>query len=435
MFRFCFFIIFVAYYILFFYFCNLNKIKFAMKKVLLLVLSCVVLVSASAQGDLFKRDALKNKYGKTLNFRPVEKMTKSTNYNYRLESYATDDGYMDCNFYYDSQRRLVAVYEDIPSEYQLIDSIRYNEQNQLVRLDGYQFIYNQWKHVYYIEYTYNNQGLISSRTNYNNMDGEFEQGGIYEYFYDDNGNLIKSELTMAEVLYTIVEYTYENNRLATEIWSYADFFGQSDEFVQSERLRYTYNAEGKLTLVNYDIYDAGGWDDYATRTYTYNEAGNCTEVHAYDANENETERSIFYYDNRTLSETLMPWNPEMVRPETFSNTNIYTTEEFWTLDANLVLQYMCDYEYTYADIDAVGLLDVEQLPLTLTPNPAENLVMISGLNEGVHQMEIIDLSGRVVMKDNIVNLTLIDLSTLQNGCYLVKVVNNTSVYTAKIIVK
>lgn len=408
-----------------------------MKKVLSFVLCCVIGISAFAQQDLSQRYSHKGKFDKQLNFRPAEKMAKSGDYNYRLASYNTDDLYITCEYHYDAYRRLVAVHELVPSEYELIDSIRYNEQNQLVRLDGYQKMGASWTNVYFIEYTYNAQGLIASRSNYNNFGGIFELGGTYDYTYNEAGQIIHTELTMGDMVYQTVDYEYENGLLATETWSYSNPFSQSGDFEPAERMSYTYNNSGNLTLITYETYDGiSDWGLYGTRTYTYNEVGNCTEMHAYDADENETERSIFTYDNRLLEETLMPWTPEMTRPETFNNKNIYTLEEYWALDVDFVLQYVCDYEYNYVGIDeGVGLADVEQLPLTITPNPTENIIVLSGLAEGTHQMEIVDMAGRIVMSDNVSNSKQIDLSELQKGCYLVKVMNNQKLYTSKVIVK
>lgn len=404
-----------------------------MKKILLVAICCVLALNVYAQE--FQKHTHIRKDAKDLNFRPAEKMLTSGDYNYKMSSYNSDDNYINCYYSYDASHRLVSVYEIVPAEYELIDSVRYNEYNQMVRIDGYQLLGNTWKHVYYLEYTYNNQGLLASRSNYNNFDGVFEIGGTYEYFYNSNGQIISSELTMADMLYQVVEYEYENNLLATETWSYSNPFSQSDVFEPAERIEYTYNNDGNLTLVTYNTFDGYAWSVYGTRTYTYDDAGNCTEVHAYDADENETERSIFTFDNRLLEETLMPWTPEITRPETYTNKNIYRLEEYWALDANFTLQYVCDYEYNYVDIDAVGLADVEQLPLTIAPNPTESLITLSGLKEGVHQMEVIDMAGRVVMTQEIKNNAIINLSSLQKGCYLVKVTNNDSLYSSKVIVK
>ena len=126
----------------------------------------------------------------------------------------------------------------------------------------------------------------------------------------------------------------------------------------------------------------------------------------------------------------------MTRPETYTNKNIYRLEEYWALDANFTLQYVCDYEYNYIDINAeVGLADVKENPLNIFPNPTNNSITITGLKEGVYKMEVMDMSGRVMIMDNITNNSLINLSSLQKGCYVVKVSNNDSIYSSKVIVK
>lgn len=406
-----------------------------MKKILLVILCCAVSAGAFSQHLSLQERLNTDKNAKVLNFRPAEKMLTTVDYNYALSSYNTDDLYITCEYHYDAYHRLTSVHEIVPAEYELIDSIRYNEQNQMVRLDGYQLMGNTWVNVYYIEYTYNNQGLIASRANYNNFGGEFELGGLYEYFYNQQGQLISTDLTMGDMLLQMVEYEYANGLLTTETWSYADDpFASNSTFTANERIDYSYN-EGKLSLITYNTFAGYSWEVYGTRTYTYNEAGNCTEVHAYDGNGNETERSIFTFDNRLLEETLMPWTPEITRPETYTNKNIYRLEEYWALDANFTLQYVCDYEYNYVDIDAVGLTDVKESPLNITPNPTKDVIILSGLKEGVHQMEIIDMAGRVMMQGSITNNATINLSDLQKGCYLVKVTNNNSLYSSKVIVK
>jgi hypothetical protein len=87
------------------------------------------------------------------------------------------------------------------------------------------------------------------------------------------------------------------------------------------------------------------------------------------------------------------------------------------------------------DIDAVGLADVKELPLNIFPNPTKDVIILSGLKEGVYNMEVMDMSGRVMITDNITNNSLIDLSSLQKGCYVVKASNNDSTYSSKVIVK
>lgn len=404
-----------------------------MKKILFLAFCCAIALTASAQR--FQKHTHVREDAKTLNFRPAEKMLGTEDYNYRMSSYTTDDNYITCRFYYDSQRRLEAMYEELTYEYELIDSIRYNEENQLTRLDGYQLIDDEWKHVYYIEYTYNDQGLISTRSNYNNMEGVFELGGVYEYFYNADGQIQRTELTMMDMVYQLIDYVYQDGRLLTETYSYTDPFSQSIVFEPAERLHYTYDAQNRPAIVYDSVYDIGSWLYYGKQEYVYDQAGNCIEYHGYNMDNDESERSVFTYDDRTVEETLLPYTPEMNRPKTFNNVNIYTREAYWTLDVNLVLQYVGDYIYTYVGIDDVSLAEVEQSPLCITPNPTSNNITLSGLGEGIHQMEISDISGRIVMTAKVSNNKQIDLSALQKGCYLVKVLSNDRLHTAKVIVE
>ena len=229
-----------------------------MKKILLFAVCCAVMLSVSAQG-LFQKHTHLREDAKCLNLRPIEKMAENGNYNYRMDGYTTDDNYINCRFHYDSQRRLVATYEEVPSEYELIDSIRYNDLGQLVRLDGYQLIDSEWKHVYYIEYTYNNRGLIVTRSNYNEMYGEFELGGIYEYFYNEQDQITRSELLFMNSLYQVVDYVYQDGLLLSETWSYSDPFSFSEVFEPAEKIYYTY-TDNRLTPLYDSIYeDVRGW--------------------------------------------------------------------------------------------------------------------------------------------------------------------------------
>lgn len=405
-----------------------------MKKKLFFVLCCFAAVSAFAQQSLFQTHTHVRDNAMGLNFRPAESMAMKGDYNYRMTGYSAEGNYLICRFYYNEQRQLEAVYEEVPGDFKLYDSVRYNEAGQLVRLDGYQWLANQWKHVYYVEYGYNDNGQIATRTNYNHLSGEFQLGGVYEYTYNSDGQLILTELTMMGDVCQRVEYVYADGLLQVETWSYPDYSSPSGAFEPAERIRYNYE-DGRLVRELDSLYANGMWTYYGKCEYVYDQVGNCTEFHRYDMANDETERSVYTFDERTVSETLIPWNPELGRPHVYNNVNIYTSEEFWTLDVDMVLQYVGDYIYTYAGINDAGIADVEQLPLDVFPNPAINEITISGIGEGLHQMDIVDMSGRVVMSGNVTETSPIDLSGLQGGCYLVRVLTDNGLHSAKVIVK
>ena len=95
------------------------------------------------------------------------------------------------------------------------DEYSYNEKNQLIRADTYQYKEDSgdFKKVCYVEYTYDEQGRLATRVNYNNFGGEFTLGGLLDYTYDDAGNLLKVSTYWdlnKTMLFSEEEYTYEN---------------------------------------------------------------------------------------------------------------------------------------------------------------------------------------------------------------------------------
>ncbi len=243
-----------------------------MKKKLFFVFCCFAAVSAFAQQSMFPKSEHVREDASRLNLRPAEAIAMKGEYGYRMSGYTTNDNYIICRYYYDDQHRLEAVYEEVPGEYRLYDSLRYNALGQLVRMDGYQWLGGQWQHVYYVDYGFNEEGLGSSRTNYNNMDGDYQLGGVYEYSYNADGQIVRSELTMMGEVYQVVDYQYNNGLLFTETWSYAELFSSSDAFTPSERFHYHY-ADGRLVLVQDSLYDAGSWMYYGKVEYAMNHKG------------------------------------------------------------------------------------------------------------------------------------------------------------------
>ena len=58
----------------------------------------------------------------------------------------------------------------------------------------------QWQNVYFIQYGYNEQGYMTSRANYNNFNGEWVLGGVYEYTYNENGQKVLSPVLRETML-------------------------------------------------------------------------------------------------------------------------------------------------------------------------------------------------------------------------------------------
>ena len=396
-----------------------------MRKRLLILAGCFAMIlSTNAQNK-----AKEYKEGLKPNLSFIEKMaTKSDSYNYKMSSYATDDNYLSFTFSYDKAHRLVAVKQIL--DYEVVDSLFYDSNNRLIKLSGWQMIGGQFKNVYYVDYTYDAAGNLASRTNYNYFD-TWELGGVYTYTYNTNNQIIKSELTMGGSVFMSIDYSYVKGKLDNEIWSY--YFGI--QFEPAEKISYFYQDE-KLVEVKDSTMGTYDWELFSTETYIYDAQGNCTEKHRYDFQGNEVERSIYEFETRLLNETLMPSHFEMDRPFTYNNVNTYRREKWYTLDDNLVLQYVCDYVYNYVSINDNGIHNADVDSFGIMPNPANDRITIesNGLSDAT--VQVIDAMGRVVIATNISSDNkMIDISSLSSGCYMVKISNKERYKISKLIIK
>lgn len=354
----------------------------------------------------------------------LQQLATKSAYQHRMTSFVTDDNYQSSDFHYDRQGRLDAVHEKVSGEYEVTDSIYYNEQGQLVKISGFQNMgFNNWRNVYYIDYTYDQDGNLASRTNYNNIDG-WQMGGIYSYSYNDNHQIVLSLLTMMDMLFQKIEYSYDNGRLKEELWySYNGY-----NLAPDEKLTYVYDNNGFLTNIWDSVSDGTGWSHNGLETYVHDQYGNTTEFHRYNSARNETSRSEFEYNyDMPLSTTQIPYNPEIIRPQTFNNTHCYTTEHYWMADVNLDLQYVCDYLYNYDDY--IGIPALSQPAVTVYPNPTEGHLTIEA--DQIANTTVFNSLGQIVATFNATNA--IDLSPLPSGVYTLRVKTANGVKTQQVV--
>lgn len=342
------------------YLCSLNhKKESCMKKILLSVLCILVVCQVSAE--------LRNKL---IRFKD----------NYGIEHN---------EFIYNQNRQLIAIHVAMADGDEYYDSLKYDSRGNIIKISEWQWLNGEFKFVNYVDYTYDEQDRITSRTNYNLFGGNFELGGIYTYSYDAQGHHILTELEMGGIVEQKIEYTYENGLLKEEIW----YWREQMQYVPTERIRYTYDANNRLLQKLDEFYEDGIYTTYRRHEYTYSEAGNCTSHIAYDGSDFVTEKRLYSYTDMLRSETLIPYTPEeVVRPiDTEWNVNVYAREEYWALDANYRLQHICDYTYEYIGIDESAVDDV-----IMEQNEKVRKIMIDGRFYIERGNEMYDLNGRRV---------------------------------------
>lgn len=292
-------------------------------------------------------------------------------------------------FIYNQEHQMIAIHVAMADGDEYYDSLKLDSHGNIIRISEWQWLYGEFKFVNYVDYTYDEQDRITSRTNYNLFGGQWTLGGVYTYTYDALGQHTLTELEMGGIVEQKIEYTYENGLLKEETW----FWREQMQYVPTERIRYTYDANNRLLQKLDEMYEGGIYSTYRRHEYTYNEKGNCTSHIAYNGSDFVTEKRLYTYSDMLLSETLMPYSPEeMVRPiDTEGNTNVYTREEYWALDADYRLQHICDYTYEYIGIDESAVENV-------TTDEIEKVrkIFIDGRFYIERGNEMYDLNGRRV---------------------------------------
>lgn len=396
----------------------------------ILFLSLAMLTAFTSQAQRHKN------FDELTHMRPAEKMATAakSNPNYKMECIYTDDNYERMVFFFNNQNRLIAVEDavmdeyDMSNSYKVTDSCHYNGNGDLVKLAGWQYFLNTGitKNVYYVEYTYDNNHNVTSRTNYNNINGEWALGGVYNYTYNSNNQITLTTLTMMDVIFQKIEYIYQNGNLYREIWYNYDFSG--DRLYPYETLTYSYNDNNQVVEVIDSVYDEYGsyeWVYEGQETYAYN-GNDLTEYHKYNSNGREIKRRVFDYGDMLQSDVLMPWHPDIDRPDLYTNnTHAYTREAYWALDADYRLQYICDYVYSYIPINMQGINQAEVASINIYPNPTTGIIRLSGIDKPTKAM-LFDNIGRVVMKLTIDADSQIDLSKLARGTYSLRTADGRS---------
>ncbi|HNZ71548.1 MAG TPA: T9SS type A sorting domain-containing protein, partial [Prolixibacteraceae bacterium] len=86
-------------------------------------------------------------------------------------------------------------------------------------------------------------------------------------------------------------------------------------------------------------------------------------------------------------------------------------------------------------IPQTGVEDIEELKMSVYPNPTTGIVHVSGIQEGM-ELNITDVSGRLVHSVKADNTTVIlDLSSFRHGIYFIRVVDKQFHYTKRVVLR
>lgn len=143
------------------------------------------------------------------------------------------------------------------------------------------------------------------------------------------------------------------------------------------------------------------------------------------------------YPLNILNDGSIPAGTYYITPVAFANATAGATAtdiSTYTFDASCL---SIGTAFTFTILDAadplctVGLQNILASKLTLTPNPANEYINISG-NLKISNIVISDINGKTVLNQNN-NTNNINVSQLNNGIYFVKIITNEGVATKTFI--
>lgn len=322
----------------------------------------------------------------------------------------------------------------------LMDSLWYDEFNNITKLKMYQLSNGNWNNVYYIDYTYDENGNRLSRSNYNSYGGNFNLGGIYNYYYDENNKLTNWELYMnGTELFQVATFTY--NTLGQLIEELGQDAWNSGTLEDSWKLDYQYNSDGTLNYTGQSFWNGSSWNTYGSEWFYYDDYKNCIKWDHKSGN-TVTNRHLYDYNmDYTIDQFVMPYNPEDDgNTESLIEMNNMVTVNHWYTEndaGNLV--YVCDYIYKYDIIDYTGVSNhgFNADNMRIYPNPASDYITITGDNTIISNIEIVDNAGKTVLKESNLNKkeTKLDLTSLKSGVYYIRALTSKGVVTEKLVVQ
>ncbi len=353
---------------------------------------------------------------------------------YFLDRFYSDDGVDQVQFYYNADN-LLESYHSLSNAGgeidDLIDSLYYDERGNIIRIDFFQYYNNEWIFPSYITYTYDDNNHRLTRTNYNDWGSGFELQGIYTYSY--NGDLLTSyEMTLGGTLLMRGTYSYDNGLCTQLLEEYNDAWGGTG-WSNSALTTYTYDEAGNCTNETYSYWQ-NGWVPDSSIDRLFDANGNCIQREKH-TNGLIVDRKSYVYDEAcTIDHVLMPYHPEPNYTwDQFANRPLGYAWEAANDGGQLV--YVCDYIFEYGDFEGVPQHEAPIADMMVVyPNPTQGEMTLS--LEGLRRYEIIDMNGKTILQGQANGKQhTIDVSTLASGLYLVKAYNGQSWNISKVQVQ
>ena len=358
------------------------------------------------------------------------------NYNLRLASIYSEDGYELWDYIYasPSNTHLVCINEaDFTTSMECIDSIFYDANGNIINLSTWQKLDNEWKNPCYIEYEYNDKNLRISRKNYNYFN-EWTLGGIYRYEYNEEGQMIGWSLEFGgneEFQKATIEYNEEGYKTVEIIQQ----FNKETYYLENAYMtEFNYDINNNMIRSNEFFWDNGIWSMQASRINEYDEYGNCILAEQTTATGTVQEKKVFAYDVALSGENVFYYpNPEDDYPQLpEAKKNLLKSFEYYAMNDSQELGLVTTYFLGYEAVEGASVEEVA-FASSVYPNPAQDYVMVE--SSEANYVEVVDVYGRVVFATEMSETVKVDMSEFASGIYFVKLQANGATSVQKIMKK
>jgi hypothetical protein len=212
-------------------------------------------------------------------------------------------------------------------------------------------------------------------------------------------------------------YTYDTNNNNT---TYVIQIWQNNSWIITDSSYYTYDSNNNRTHYLWKRWNGSVWLNENKYDYTYDANNNltgtiCQLFKGSDWIDFYSEFKTYDADNFPLSSSYKYWN-----------------------DAGTKIT-MADSSYYFFHSIYTGLNVLNETSFTLYPNPATNKITIStkDILPGENSLSIVGMNGLYIKQAGFQNQNLIEMnvSSLPDGIYLVKIKTNTGIRTKKLLIR
>jgi hypothetical protein len=305
---------------------------------------------------------------------------------------------------------------------------------------------DQWVQMSKYDYTYDVNGDIAEEINsfWSSEDNQWIETSKYDYMYDANGNYTEirryywEDLNNEWIESYRSDYTYDVNGNKIEEF-FSQWYPENSQWIVFSGTKYDYTYDVNSVIIQEILFEWDveneQWIEISKSNYAFGISGEVIEevYFEWDAENNQWvaywgQKYDYTYDfDISIDDLIVPEWYDNFSYKILSAIDYSFDEDNWVMNGEGI--------FYYSDVNTNSLQNNQLNDLIIYPNPAINNVTINIANGNAFSLEIIDLQGKVVVKNLGDNGVSLDISHLNSGMYVYVINNQGVVYNGKLIKK